>query len=174
MGIPPRRACEVAGIRVGCDRGGCHCSGGLDLAQDGFWSRPGVEVREIGKDPSRVCVCVCVCVCLFLPSHSPTWLKSILGVWPGEPEAKSLLVFKSRRRYLISSLDIRGGRQGTSAPGSSGKLENDRGAVSSQGRPQEFNSYHVLWGLVAPLGVNGAVPQGLPLKGSCCRGLAWV
>ena len=107
---------------MGCDGGGCHCFGGLDLAQDGFWSRPGVEVREIGKNQAARAR---ACVYLLLPSHSPTWLKSILGVWPEGPEAKSLLVFKSRRRYLISSLDIRGGHQGTSAPGSSGKLEND-------------------------------------------------
>ena len=119
-------------------------------------------------------------VCLFLPSHSPTWLKSILGVWPGEPEAKSLLVFKSRRRYLISSLDVRGGRQGTSAPGSSGKLENDRGAVSSQGRPQE-SSCGVWLPLLESMGqfLRGCLSKGavvvawpgsripLSLKGKC-------
>ena len=63
---------------MGCDRGGYHCSGGLDLAQDGFWSRPGVEVREIGKDPSRVCVCVCVCVSV--PSFT---LPNLAKEYPG-------------------------------------------------------------------------------------------
>ena len=68
-----------------------------------------VSICSMYFSASMMGVCVCVCVCV--PSHSPTLLTSILEVWPGGPEAKSLLIFKSRRRYLISSLDIRGGRQ---------------------------------------------------------------
>ena len=107
---------------MGCEAGAATASG--------VWTSPrmvsgvGLEWRY-GKLGRIQAARARACVYLLLPSHSPTWLKSILGVWPEGPEAKSLLVFKSRRRYLISSLDIRGGHQGTSAPGSPGKLEND-------------------------------------------------